>query len=359
MLATGVLYSADLDESNGKATKFCQKWVDKLKDSWLCRDYQSGDEHQIIALYKQVTDREMGLDFWKWRYITNPFGKGIIKLMFEQDKLIGHIGGHPVDIQSKDVPATRVFHQMNTMTHPAYQRQGIWGHLTVELHKKCKQLGIKLVYGFPNKLTYPADMKRGWKGFGKMSILSKDLQAESSHLPFSEGIHETCQIERFGTDIDLLWHKVKGEYNVIVPRTREFLNWRYVQCPAVNYAKYVCRDSNGEALGYIILKIYSTGTETIGHIVDIFSANDNEIVKGLIRGAYNYFIGKGVSDISCWMQDNYFYADMLKEEGLVRKEIAGFYPYFGVKALGPADPLVSSLEHIENWYLTMGDSDVF
>lgn len=360
MSEKGISYSIALDERNGTANKSCQGRSDEVKDSWLCRDYRSGDEHQILSLYEQVSGKKMNVDFLKWKFERGPFGRGIIKLMFDGDKLIGHHFAIPIDVQIQAAPVRGTF-GMNAVTHPDYREQGIYTYLLRETHKESRQRGSQFEYGFPNQNAYPVLTHRlGWKGLAKMSILYKDLQGESPGLPLSKGIHEICQIEKFGDDVDLLWRKVEREYNVIVPRTKEFLNWRYVERPGVSYNKYVSRESNGQVVGYIILKIFSTETETRGHIVDILSVNDREVVKGLIKRSFDYFIEKGINNVSCWMQDNYSYADALKEEGFVRKEMIGDYPYFGMKVFDGAIALARSMEDITNWYLTMGDDlDVF
>ena len=330
-----------------------------MKDSWLCRDYRPGDEHQILSLYKQVNDRDLGLDFWKWRYAENPFGTGVIKLLFDEDELIGHYAVVPVNIQVEDVPVRAVF-SMNTITHPDYGRQGIFTYLARETYKECQMRGFKFVYGFPNKNSYHGFTKRlHWQGLGKMSLLYKDLQEGVSHPPLSKRVRQIHQVERFGEDIDLLWHKVKGEYNVIVPRTREFLNWRYVEHPEINYAKYVGRDNSGQAVGYVVLKIFKTENETRGHIVDILSLNDKGVIKELVRSTSDYFTERGIGNVSCWMQDNHFCAGTLKEEGFVRKEVPGSYPHFGAKVFEEMSTQVTGVEDIASWYLTMGDCDVF
>jgi len=331
-----------------------------MKDSWLCRDYESGDEYQILSLYKQVTGGEMSLDFWKWKFERGPFGKGIIKLMFDGDKLIGHYSVIPMNIEIQSWPVRAVF-SLNTLTHPDYQGQGIFTCLARETYKECQHLGFRLVYGFPNGNAYHGLTKRlGWQGFGKMNLLHKGLQEEAYRPQLSKHVHKIYQIERFGEDINTLWHEVEGEYNVIVPRSKEFLNWRYVEHPQVNYPKYVTRDNSGKTVGYIVLKTFRAENETIGHIVDILSMNDEDAIRGLIRTASDYFLDKGIGNISCWMQGNYSCVDVMKAEGFIRKEQTTPYPYFGVGAFGQVDKLGGNIKSSANWYLTMGDDcDVF
>jgi hypothetical protein len=71
-----------------------------MEQHWTCRDFQDGDESHIIRLFKLAFNQEIDLPFWKWRFVENPCGRGIIKLLFEADKLIGHYAVTPVAVRS-------------------------------------------------------------------------------------------------------------------------------------------------------------------------------------------------------------------------------------------------------------------
>lgn len=337
------------------------KMGEEARSAWTCRNYESGDEYQILNLFREVFNEEESLDFWKWKFMQCPFGKGIIKLLFDGETLIGNYAAIPMNVVIRNI-IIRAIWSVDTMTHSDYRGQGVFPYLAKRFYKECERRGFRFVYGFPNQLIYPIRIRKlAWKGLGKMSILRRELKGEdTATVPQTEdATFQAQKIEKFGEDINLLWHKVKGDYNVIIPRTKEFLNWRFVENPNVNYTKYILTNSTAETLGYIILKIHATEDEVKGHIIDILSLNNEEIVKELIKCALNYFIGGDVNNISCWMQDNNFYANVLKKEKFSRKEIAGPHPYFGVKIFNEADTVIKEVEYITNWYLTMGICDVF
>lgn len=324
-----------------------------MKESWVCRDYETGDEHQILSLFTEVFGREMSLAFWKWRFTENPFGKGIIKLLFDDDKLIGHYAVIPMNVQVQGQLLKAVY-SMTTMTHPDYQGEGVFAYLGEEAYKVAVKMGAKFVYGFPNKnIYYPRIKKLDWHGFGKMTALEKRLQTGvRRNLPAKV----IKQIPRFDDTINLLWNKVKQDYTVIVPRTKEFLNWRFVENPDLDYVKYIISDDNSHILGYAVLKVYAKGEVVRGHIVDILSVADKEVVKSLLEYSYGYFLERGIYDVLCWIPGGSFYSSIIEEEGFVRSETE---TYFGVKAFNKDDIPLKSIERFPNWFLTMGDSDVF
>jgi len=325
-----------------------------MKDSWTCRDYQSGDENQILTLYEEVNNREMTLAHWTWKFAKSPFGQAMLKLMFDGNKLIGHYAVIPMNVQVEK-KLVKAALSVNTMTHPDYRGHGIFAYLGEETYQVCEQKGVKFVYGFPNSNIYqPRIEKLEWKGFGKMTVLEKELGVQTIRgIGKRDSIYP---IEKFDERVHSLWNKTKDSYCVIVPRTEKFLNWRFAEHPTVKYSKFIFQGASDEVSGYIVLKIYTQGDEIKGHIVDMLCIDEEDIVRDLLRYSQSYFVERGIKNLSCWASEESFYARVLEQEEFARKE---FDVYFGVRTFDKEDELVRNVEHIGNWHLTMGDSDVF
>jgi len=325
-----------------------------MKDSWICRDYQRGDEYEILTFYKQVNEREMTLAHWKWKFAKNPFGKSVIKLMFDDKKLIGSYAVIPMNVQVQR-NLVKAALSVNTMTHPNYERQGIFSYLAEEVYKKCLRESFGFVYGFPNENSYHGfTRKLGWKDLGKMTTLEKKLGVPT--------LRETCRrdriypVEEFNERVNSLWNTTKDSYHVTVARTEEFLNWRFAEHPTEKYAKFILQDDSKQILGYLVLKTYANGDEVKGHIVDMLCINEKDIVKDLIRYSQNYLVERGIKNLSCWASEESFYAQVLEREEFTRKE---FNVYFGVRTFDKEDELLRNVEQPDNWHLTMCDLDVF
>ena len=325
-----------------------------MKISWQCRDYQQGDEHKILALYQQVNKREMILPHWSWKFAQVPFGQALIKLMFDGDKLIGHYSIVPMNVQIKKTVVEAAL-SVNTMTHPDYEKQGIFSYLAEEVYEKCRQQGFKFVYGFPNENSYYGFTKKlGWTDLGRMTILEKDLRVRAQReIQVVDTIHP---VESFDERIDVLWETVRSDYNVIVPRTSEYLNWRFVDHPVEKYAMFVIEDGSLGVSGYLVLKTYAPGLEPKGHIVDMLCIDDKHLVRNLIRYSERYFIENGITNLSCWASEQSFYGKVLAGEGFKRQE---FGVYFGVRTLDKKDETLRNVEQRDNWHLTMANLDVF
>jgi len=321
-----------------------------MKDSWICRDYQSGDENQILALNNEFNDRKMTLEHWKWKFAENPFGKAIIKLMFDSGKLIGHRGAMPivVSIQGRDFPSAQT---VNNLIHPDYRRMGISTHLAKAICEEAKERGIKFMYNFINPDSHLVHSKIDvWQMLDQRSAWQKKLPSKStSTMLRSRAIKK---IER----LDRLWNRVKQDYMVVVPRTAKFLNWRFTQHPTEEYSKFIIEDNSEEISGYLVLKTYRGRDEVKGHIIDMLCLNEADIVKNLLDYSYNFFVEKGIRNLSCWMPESFFYTSVLKEEGFAREIME---THCGLWILDKQDRLLEKAKYIRNWHITMGDSDVF
>jgi GNAT superfamily N-acetyltransferase len=190
----------------------------------LVREYTKGDEQEILALFNAVFGRKLEISFWRWRFLENPFGSGMINLMFDDKRLVGHYAVIPMPLMVKGELHRAAF-SMTTMTHPDYQGRGVFPELASNLFDRCREAGIEVAFGFPNENSYPGFTKRlGWHGFGRVTGWVNDCG-----LMPAGGAHEFVFEEMRACDqeVDDLWARAKDTTDVKVPRSAEFFNWRY------------------------------------------------------------------------------------------------------------------------------------
>jgi hypothetical protein len=69
----------------------------------------------------------------------------------------------------------------DTMTHPRHRYKGMFVELSLKCFELCRQLGIRLVFGFPNENSYHGAVnKLGWKLISQMDCFT--IHCESSWL---------------------------------------------------------------------------------------------------------------------------------------------------------------------------------
>lgn len=316
------------------------------------RDYRPSDEHQISGLFQQVFARRMSYAFWKWRYRDNPNGRGIIRLAFDGERLVGHMALTPMLVKFRNAVYRAVL-PTTAMTHPEYGGQGIFTRLLVDVYQYATENGFTFAYGFFNQNPVYVCEKLGYRDIVRVSTMEKKLTGRpGQHL----GGKNIRQINNFDERFDLFWNRVKSDYAIIVSRDSRFLNWRFSRYQEVKYDTFVCTVANGEISGYIVFKVYREGNIVRGHVVDLLAIHDEAVIKSLICKAYHYFWQRGVMNISGWFPQDSICIPVLTAEGFTWHQGS---TYFGAKLLNERDKEHLEVEKSARWHLTMADSDVF
>ena len=158
------------------------------------------------------------------------------------------------------------------------------------------------------------------------------------------------EIEHFDERFDQLWNSTNHQYDVIVQRDKEFLNWRYSQNPTLRYRKFMA-SRQGEIKGYIVLRKEEPGERNFGIIVDLYSSRDDQqTIDDLLRHALHFF-AKSVVVIVCATSVKQ-YQKALSKFGFLKMESA--VPIYYCEDASVADRLVALKD---NCFFTKGDHD--
>jgi hypothetical protein len=161
---------------------------------------------------------------------------------------------------------------------------------------------------------------------------------------------DIVEVDRFGSEIDELWERTRGDYPVIFPRDARFLNWRFVDCPELRYRRFVAvRD--GLTVGYVVLRRAEPVELPQGIIVDLYaSRRDMQTVDDLVRHSLAIF-GDGIPSVDCGTSVREF-------EAILRR-----HGFFRTRAYNPTcvcrdDVLRDRLSQLRNdWFFSKGDHD--
>ena len=314
-----------------------------IDEKYICRDFQPQDKELVLKLFLEVFGKEMSSEFWDWRFAKNPFGQPIIKLLFDNDLLIGHYAIIPCQIADRGESIEAML-SMTTMVKKEYQGQGIFSFLADQAYQEAQKQGIKIVFGFPNSNSYHGFVKNfGWIGMGPLEILEREV------LEQSDVVGRVKDIDKIGEEFDSFWEEVKRDFGIIGTRNSQALNWRYIQNPINKYFFKIAQDDSGRILGYVVLKIYQDKEEKIGHIIDIVAKQ--EAIRDLIESSNKFFYKEGVRRMTCWAGPQYY--QIMLENGFVSKPSTK-ETFFGAKSFDPEYKI-----DLNKWQFTMGDSDNF
>lgn len=313
------------------------------------KNYKKGDEYLIIEMFELVFKQKMSLEQWQWRFAKNPAGNHQIKLMWDGNKLIGHYAVSPIKIMVNG-ELTLTAHSLTTMTHPEYGGRGIFKTLSLDLYNDLEnKLGCKAIWGYPNNNSHFGFINSlGWSniavihtmGISADKILKNVIPLNILSFDRFTDAHETY-----------INSKLNNQFNVYIERSKDYLNWRYVEKPAVVYKKYEI--SNDGKKGIIVTKVYPSLTK------DVFDLNIVECYLDdyTLLHNYIYFIMKDYqlqfSRITIWKS--------LFDKEHLQLEKNGFVPVVPQTYLGARihSTMPTCFSNIQNWYIAMGDSDVF
>ncbi len=312
------------------------------------RAYRLGDEIQILRLFRQSYGRDLDRKVWFWRFQDNPAGQGIIYLGWDKDTLAAHYGVSAVVMRISGWDWLTGL-SGTTMTHPDYRGQGLFPKLARKTYDQMRQAGMAMVWGFPNTQSHRGFVRDlEWVDIYEIPTLRLALPGHRL-LPVPPPTN-ILELQWFDGRFDQLWEQVRDDYRIIAKRDRDYLQWRYVKNPVTEYHILAYVDGD-DVMGYAVYKRYREELQ----IVDILTRPDIEIGLTLISRLVQIGLEQSLSSVGLWLNVSHPLHRAL--------ERLGFYNdrpviYFGGLSL-QSHLQETEIYDFRNWYLTMGDSDVF
>jgi len=365
----------------------------------IIRNYKEGDEVGIIKLlalnWRHLTDKN-ALKYWSWEYKECP-REAIVKVAEHDGKIVGHYALLPLTMR----------HKMETLIgakaeggiiHPNYRgkagikflpskEQGTIYHLLITgALEEANEKGIKLVWGFPNKIAIKGQVKAGYTHMvipvssfilpvnisrtmkyilsqfsitedkkEAVSLLPKSLRKwlTTVSLPDLEALHiENVKINEGLNGSENFWDNYKEQNSSItIERTKEYLQWRSIDNPVLEQKIFTA--SNPEGVNAIVaVAIVRKGKIVEGRIVDMLCLKGHEKDMRLLSAyAVRFLRNQGVDFITTWMinnQSSNVYQQLLKQVNFLELPLQ----LMDVLVRG-FDLPNHYITDPENWYVTM------
>jgi GNAT superfamily N-acetyltransferase len=188
---------------------------------------------------------------------------------------------------------------LNMATHPQFRRLGIAAELMASSIRDAKNNGIRLTFGFPNRLSYPLAIKEGACDAGPARELHLVLdraayvsslsggpirrtlrRAElalpgvgSRHHPLKRSANHFETVRGFTEDADSVGIIVQRKFDLGLARTREYLMWRYD--PRWGDYEAVSILSRGTCSGYVVTGTTKKGSLEVTRIHELVARDDD------------------------------------------------------------------------------------
>ena len=275
--------------------------------------------------------------YFRWKYLGNPAGPVVAFEALDGDVPAAFYGVIP-ELYVIQGQISRIYQSMDTATHPAYQRRGLFVKLATMTYERVKALDGHLeIIGFPGTQSHPGFVKKlGWKTVHDLPFLF----APVALLPLlSLGRRSGLRFEA----LDGMSDELAGFLSKRHPRSPvakhwspAVFDWRTFKHPLHQYRVVIVRDG-GEIVGYCAYRIDTPKSCRIEWLEFVdeaaYRSHTRAVVAHVARAA-------GTRYIYTWQPTNPMLRQGYEAAGLLRNRLgrgpfAGTEPY--IVYADPAD----------------------
>lgn len=304
-------------------------------------DYKLGDEIAILNLFKRVFKKELSKEYWNWRFCDNLTNQTLIKLAWDVDKLVSHYAVCPIPMLSNRTNFNGAL-SMTTMTDPDYNGMGLFPQLANELFSELPKRNIELVYGFPNRNSHYAFIKKlNWENICSI------FQFSISNTGRFKSVYDVHSLENINQGH--LTNMPSDKIELRINRNIDFYNWRYKTNPINTY--YYAEIEKDNIKNFIIFKTFEYNNSKHIDIVELQIEDDIDLLSSFICHINKTFKLSETSMVNIWMSIFNSQFLLLEKLGFIAQEPI---TYLGYKSFNTINNLTEKQIHF-----TMGDSDVY
>jgi len=295
---------------------------------------------KIKNLFKRSFNREIEEPYLIWRYVDNPLRQTLVSVKYAHGNIIANYSACPclLSYESKTIKTAL---SMTTMTDPNHRGEGYFPVLAQELYDFMGQENYFMIWGFPNHFSHYTFVNHlNWNDIYEIPTMVLDLSSYSKNAV------------KFETDnnFDLSYEKsIIPDQFIHVLKSQDYLKWRYTKNPINQYYNIVI-SNRGIISSFLVLKHYGQGLD----MVDFQAANYDE-GEHLLQAAISYATEHQLRVINCWAPAHHFIHQLCERNGFINSNPI---TYFGGRLLHDHKDQ-TYFSNYSNWYIQMGDSDVY
>lgn len=339
------------------------------------RKYKKEDKKKLLDLRDEVWGEPNPLRnraVWEWEFEKNPLNPNGLpsSLIAEvEGEVVGLLGTLSARVKVSDKIEDMVW-IVDFMTHPDYRGAGF------KLALKSKSIA-PLALAVPNPASY--GIGKGIKWFDiepfytSVSIVNGEafIRSKLNSKVISKLIGFAWRILRsllrpkkkpgleieiadgFDDWVDDLWETASKDYPFILVRKKEWLKWRFEECPQRDYTILNVKRDNRN-VGYMVIRKKSKKGLRYGSIVDfLVRRDDRKALEALLWKATKMLEDDGVDVINCIEPTVKELKNSFRKYGFIFKKKWAVMGWSNLKNVDKADLIDTS-----NWFITMADSDI-
>jgi GNAT superfamily N-acetyltransferase len=348
---------------------------------WKVREGNEKDMEEIFSLrrnaFGEMEKDKLDPRFWRWQFMEGPAGKGLIHIVEDKGKVVGHFSDLPrwFSLRGEKVRGTL---SIDLMVHSDYRRKGIFQAMGRYAIQRVKNDNDSFMMSYPiRQETIQGFKKIGWEEVEGLPVLAFPIRFSgivNRYLHFSplsllaggvarffysllNGLNrgkgtEGVEIEKVGLlddQFDSFFQKALSLCPMMGIRNRNYLTWRYLQHPTRNYSIFRAKNG-GEMQGYIVLRKAELLNFNSAVIVDLL-ALDEVTLTALVENGIKHSQQEGADLLGFMVPKTHLYYSILRRMGFLHTFKTFFLMiYSHEREKGLFDP--------KAWYVTWGDTDV-
>jgi GNAT superfamily N-acetyltransferase len=308
-----------------------------------------------------------------WQFLENPYNDFPHKsiLIIKDNQIKSHLGIQQVKIKIFNYEIKAAWH-MSFFTLEEHRGKGFGEELILQEKNRFDitlvlngSEGTKVIYE-KNDGMYFGDLnryiailnKKRIEQFLEQEILLDEINDEEVDEEFTREVLLDETYENF-------WNEVKNRYPITVKREREYLLWRFIEHPLINYHFMVLREKE-KIVGYAVIHFETNNNEIkAARIVDLIVLEEFE--EKILNSIVNY-CKPFVDFVDYYSTGSFHKENLLKTRFFIENRKIKFPSVFQ-----PVDNSRSSkinfffrlngkidekdVFDLENWYIVKGDSD--
>ncbi len=307
----------------------------------IFQSYKKGDETKILELFSMVFVKQMSEAYWHWRFVENPLNQFFIHLAWDEGILASHYAASPIlfSISGEDY---FTIHSLTTMTHPEYRGLKLLNQLAKQVYDQAVKSDYLMVWGFPNFKSHRSFVKElNWKDLYEIPTMQLNLTNKKK-----ECIADIVSDDHF--DLDYVANSYLRQF-IHVKKDRQYLRWRYAKNPVNHYTNLIVSKER-KVSSFCVVKKYLNSLD----IVD-YQAQNEEEGASLLFQAMSFANLHKLDFVNCWAPRHHFIHSLCEKIGFINKEPI---TYLGFRQLSK-NILKKISDNYSDWYIQMGDSDVY
>jgi GNAT superfamily N-acetyltransferase len=351
-----------------------------LQLEWM---QQSEDDIARFAACFERNQSPKDLAALRWQYIQNPAGGPIVAFsrdaeMVHGDQIAAVYAVFPVRFKLDEQLVVGA-QSLDTLTDGNYRGQGLFGKLATAVYDRCRETGVKFVYGFPNGSSAPGFFgKLGWVRMDPLPFLILPLRSKYflSKLPVLRKMPALLPdfplrrkrmprptvnirpIDRFDPATEQVWVDFSKSFRIGICRDALYLNWRFFSRPNSPYTCLGSFDEQGKLNAFVVYCVREKHEGKIGYIMELMFARGCESqALDCLRHALNAQQDAGCDAVLAWNLPRSANAGVYAQGGfmVLPERFRPIELHFGAVPFDPASQ--AAITDRNAWYISYADSD--